>query len=158
MDATEVLKALVGFLFGAASSYLGLYWKVKKDLEAQYDKDLRADRLRAYCALWKLLQPLAKYSRPGPVTPSSLGKLSADLRRWYFETGGIFLSKRTRDEYFALQDELSAKAADARAHPDLELTDPDVGIIQKQGSRLRTATTVDVGSRREPLIGDEELA
>jgi hypothetical protein len=151
METANLLNALLGFLLGAAGSYLGLYWKVKKELEAQYDKELRAERLKAYAALWKLLQPIAKYSRPGPVTASSLQKLSADLQQWYFEIGGLFMSERTRDAYFALQDELTTPAE----HLDRELSHAEFENIRETGSRLRTATTVDVGSRKEPLIGDE---
>jgi hypothetical protein len=158
METADVLKALLGFLLGAVSSYLGLYWKVKKELEAQYDKDLRAERLKVYAALWKLLQPLAKYSRSGPVTASSLQKLSGDLRQWYFEVGGLFMSDKTRDAYFALQDELTNKFATYQEHLDRELSDTDFEDIRTKGSRLRTATTVDVGSRRKPLIRDEASA
>lgn len=158
METADVLKALLGFLVGAASSYLGLYWKVKKELEAQYDKELRAERLKAYAALWKLLQPIAKYSRPDPVTASSLQELSVYLQRWYFETGGLFMSERTRDAYFALQDELLEKTTTAREHLDQELSNADFETIRTTGSRLRTATTVDVGSRKEPLIGDKASA
>ena len=158
MEINDVLKALLGFLLGGVSAYLGLYWKVKKELEAQYDKELRSDRLKAYLALWKLLQPLAKYSRPGPVTPDTLKKLSADLRQWYFEVGGLFLSSRTRDAYFSLQDELVAKVASNEGHSDRDLPDADFEELRKKGSRLRTATTVDVGSRKEPMISDKESA
>jgi hypothetical protein len=158
MDWGDLGKAIVGFLLGLASAYIGLYWKVKKDLEAQYDKDLRSERLKAYVALWKLLQPLAKYARSEPVTPKSLKKLSGDLRQWYFEVGGLFLSAQTRDAYFSLQDELKTKSTADAGQLDRELTDRDFEELRKRGSSLRTATTVDVGSRKKPLIGDEASA
>jgi hypothetical protein len=158
MKTPDVLQALLAFFLGAVSSYLGLYWKVKKELEAQYDKDLRAERLRVYATLWKLLEPLAKYSRSGPLSAASLQKLSVDLRQWYFGVGGLFMSERTRSTYFALQDELTQRMAIPREHLDHELSDQDFESIREKGSRLRTATTVDVGSRKEPLIHDEASA
>src|SRR5262245_64313805 len=107
MDWGEFGKTVVGFVLGLASAYIGLYWKVRKDLEAEYDKDLRAKRRDAYAALWKLLQPLAKYSPPPPTTAEPLKQLSAELRQWYFEVGGLYMSGKTRDAYFALQEELT---------------------------------------------------
>jgi hypothetical protein len=142
MDWGDFGKSVVGFLLGLASAYIGLYWKVRKDLEAEYDKDLRAKRRDAYAALWKLLQPLAKYSPPAPLTPESLKQLSAALRQWYFEVGGLYMTATTRDAYFKLQDELTAQDANAER-------------AQKKGSDLRTATTRDVGSRRDPLTGED---
>lgn len=158
METADVLKALLGLVVGAIGSYVGLYWKIKKELEAQYDKDLRMERVKAYTALWKVLQALAKYSRPEPVTASSLMKLSAALRQWYFEVGGIFMSTRTRDAYFALQDEIQRHLLRYQQHVDQSLEDNDFEAIRRAGSRLRTATTVDVGSRKEPLMIDEASA
>jgi len=158
MENADLLKAIIGFLLGALSSYVGLYWKVKKELQAQYDKELRAERLKVYAALWKQLQPRAKYSRPDRVTASSLKKMSVDLRQWYFEVGGLFMSERTRDDYFALQDELVEKISASQDHLDCELSDKDFEALRKKGRRLRTATTIDVGSRNKPLIGDDASA
>jgi hypothetical protein len=136
----DIGKAIPGFLLGLASAYLGLHWKVREELEAEYDKDLRAKRREAYAALWKVLQPLAKYSPPGPLTAESFGLLSVALRQWYFEVGGLYMSSSTRDEYFALQKELTSPSATGER-------------AREAGSRLRTATTRDVGARNEPLIG-----
>jgi hypothetical protein len=145
MDWGDLGKAVVGFALGLASAYVGLYWKVRKELEAEYDKDLRAKRRDAYAALWKLLQPLAIYSPPGPVSPESMKQLSVELRQWYYEVGGLYLSANTRDAFFALQDELTAQGATAEK-------------AREKGSRLRTATTLDVGSRRKPLTGQGKSA
>lgn len=150
MEWADLGKPILGFLLGLASAYIGLHWKIKKDLEAQYDKSLRLRRLKAYAELWKLLQPLARYSPPEPVTPAVLQKLSASLRRWYFEVGGLFMSKGTRDAYFALQDEL----LEPRQPAAEEGRDP-WKVPRDLSSALRTATTLDVGSRQPPLVGPE---
>lgn len=140
MDSADFLKAVLGAVLGAIGGYLLLYMKVREELEAEYDKDLRAKRREVYAALWKLLQPLAKYSPPEPLTLESLQRLSAALRKWYFEVGGLYMSNGTRDAYFALQDELTC------ANPSGEKA-------RELGSLLRTATTRDVGARNEPLAG-----
>jgi hypothetical protein len=145
MNWADLGKAVVGFALGLASAYIGLHWKIRKELEGEYDKDLRGKRRDAYAALWKILQPLAKYSPPAPVTPELLKQLSADLRQWYFEVGGLYMSANARDAYFALQDEL-------------QLASPSAENAIRAGSRLRTATTRDVGSRNEPLTGQRQSA
>ncbi len=155
METPDVMKAVLGFLLGAASTYLGMYWKIRKELEAQYDKELRTDRQKTYGALWKLLQPLAKYSRPGPVTAKSLKQLAVDLRSWYFEVGGLYMSTKTRDAYFSLQDEIAGKLVSYADRVDTEISTNDFDALRKRGSQLRTATTIDIGSRKQPLIDDE---
>jgi hypothetical protein len=158
MPGGDLIGVIVGAVVGSVGSYLGLYWKIRKELEAEYDKDLREERLTAYKALWALTQPLAKYARPEPITPGRLRKLSDDLRQWYFETGGIFLSESTRDEYFALQEELKARIAAHGADLSKSLTENDYATARKKGSRLRTAITIDVGTRRKPMIQEGDAA
>ena len=49
---------------------------------------------------------------------------------------------------------LVARAAAHEGHSDHNLPDADFEELRKKGSRLRTPTTVDVGSREEPLISE----
>jgi hypothetical protein len=139
MEWDGVFKAIVVFFAGQVSAAFAVYWQVRRTLEADYDKDLRAVRRHAYAELWKLLQPLAKYSPPEPLTPESLKQRSVELRKWYFEVGGLYMSAGTRAAYFALQDELTSPTATEEK-------------AKEAGSRLRTETTRDVGSRNEPLM------
>jgi hypothetical protein len=128
-------------------------WKSRKDLESQYDIDLRKRRIGAYKKLWELLEPLSKYSPPGPVTLSVLRELSADLRHWYFTAGGIFLSEKTREPYFNLQQGLEAAIA---CHPKKnadEVPDETLKVLKALGSRLRTSCTDDVATRVRPRLG-----
>ncbi|MDQ1470121.1 MAG: hypothetical protein QOJ99_1601 [Bryobacterales bacterium] len=78
--------------------------KVQDDLTIEYDKDLRARRIMCYEKLLSLMLPLAKYPEPDPLSHSRLRLLAINLRRWYFEGGGLYMSERTRDTYFDLQD------------------------------------------------------
>ncbi|MCY7283750.1 MAG: hypothetical protein LH679_09965 [Cyanobacteria bacterium CAN_BIN43] len=77
MDSTIVIAIITG-LFGIVSgvtlAYLGAVLKFQKDLEAEYDKDLRNRRIEVYKELWKPLQLLARYDRPEPLTPQNLEK------------------------------------------------------------------------------------
>jgi hypothetical protein len=78
--------------------------KVGQDLLIEYDKDLRERRITCYEKLLNLMLPLAKYPEPEPFTYSKLSLLSTNLRRWYFDGGGLYMSEKTRDKYFDLQD------------------------------------------------------
>jgi hypothetical protein len=153
MSDADLLKALLAFALGIVSTYIGLYWKIRKELGAQYDKDLRADRLKCYATLWKHTEVLANYSPPGPVNYRAIAKLSADLRGWYFGEGGIFLSETAREAYFALQKALTALPATG-AGEYAEPSEANVKTLRAVASTLRTALTADVGSRSKPLLPD----
>jgi hypothetical protein len=104
-----ILSAGVGALAGVLTTS----WKSRKDLELEYDIDLRKRRIDAYAQLWKLLEPLADYFEPGPVTHGAARNLGAALRGWYFRVGGLVLSSSTRPVYFNLQQALEGATGGA---------------------------------------------
>jgi hypothetical protein len=101
--------------------------------------------------LWVTLQPFALYARTWPVTNRTVQELAVSLRQWYFETGGMFLTDRSRDAYFAVQ---KALAQYLSIHPYREEAreedlDPSAfESIRTLGSALRTALVLDLGTRR----------
>ena len=159
MDTADVLKAILGIVTGAIGTYLGLYWKIKKELVAQYDRDLRAERVKHYNDLWEATELLAKYSPPEPITRLALEQLSKSLREWYFRGGGMFLSDRARDNYFLLQDSIvEALTRTVAKEPDAFPLPEDVKAIRRHSSRLRTVITMDLGTRKKPLLEDSHEA
>jgi hypothetical protein len=153
----DLTKAIVSFALGAVGTYIALVSKVRKDLEAAYDKDLRTARLAAYKDLWGLLEPLAKYEPLGPVSGAVLKELSQKLRHWYFTQGGIYLTDDTRDAYFGLQDALTSVVAECTSLTK-ELAASEFEAIRKKGSWVRTWMTRDVGTRKRPMLDSERLA
>lgn len=153
MDSADLFKAIVGLMTGALGTYFGLYWKIREELVSKYDQDLRTERVKQYALLWQATEPLAKYAPPGPVTVASLRELATVLRKWYFSGGGMFLSDRARDAYFALQDAIAAtpRLADAQATDGDVLPDREAAI-RRASSQLRTVLTADVGSRKRPVL------
>ena len=143
----KTIAAIGGAIAGIAGTYLSAILKFRKDLAFKYDTDLREKRIPEYRELWKLLQPLAQYARPGPFTFEVAQQLTQNLRRWYFEGGGIFLSDRSRDAYFALQESLKEVSKEDSAR---SLEPEPFETIRKRSSDLRTALTRDVGTRKEP--------
>ena len=109
--------------------------------------------------------------------------LAQRLRKWYFETGGLHLSQETRQAYFSLLDglEVVARRTDSKRGPEEDnqvstrrlrglrgrknkVLDPpiprqDDEFLRVLGSRLRTALTRDVGTRRTFMFrGDTDRA
>jgi hypothetical protein len=81
-----------------------------------------------------------------------LADLTANLRHWYFAVGGIYLSGDARDAYFAVRREI-ARLLDASSEGAKELAPGDSKSLRDIGSQLRTAMTMDVDTRRKPLLG-----
>ena len=151
MDEKTII-GLAGALFGAVTTYMVAVLKLRRGLEYKYDTDLRDKRIPQYLALWKLLEDLAKYARPKQLTFDDLYKLTASLRQWYFEQGGLFLSEKSRDRYFALQDAIE-KVLDIKGQPGAAMVDDGTyECLRKSCSDLRTALTRDVGTRKAPKL------
>jgi hypothetical protein len=134
-------------LVAVATAVLGVitgYFTARRTLQAEFDTSLRDLRLAAYKTLWRELGGLAKYDRPESLTKDDAQAMLTSLRVWYFETGGFYLSHRTRQDYFALLDGLERVSAAEKKR----LADDDDEFLRVLGSRLRTGLTADVGTRR----------
>jgi hypothetical protein len=147
---------VVAVVSGAASAiiagvltYVTAVLKIRRDLAAQYDADLRRDRIGVYKELWKSLQPLARYAPERSLTCADAHALAGQLRSWYFEQGGLYLSEASREAYFGLQDALKD------IHPsDKPLSKEEVAMLRERGSTLRTHLTKDVGTRAQPILNE----
>ncbi|HEX8129170.1 MAG TPA: hypothetical protein VF527_08725 [Pyrinomonadaceae bacterium] len=151
-----VLTAVVGFFV----AYMTTLLKFRKDLEAKYDESLRDQRIEVYKELWKLLQPLARYAPPELVTRRRVEQLAIELRRWYFEVGGLFCTDQTRDAYFALQKGIEKAVEETKNEKAETELEPDCAKeLRGIGSNLRTSMARDVGTRvKSPLTGDNAPA
>jgi hypothetical protein len=150
---TTLSVSLVTALVGAVLASIGTYLAARRDLQLKFDDSLRDLRITRYEELWKTLRPLAKYGRSTALSHKQTSDLIAALSTWYFDTGGLVLSSDAREDYFALQDGLEL----ALARPERELTADEDEFLRVLGSRLRTAMTRDVGTRRTFVFrGDPE--
>jgi hypothetical protein len=145
------LELLIPALIGLATGVAATAYKSRKDLEAQYDIKLRAERIEAYKHLWQELDRLAYYAPEKPLTYGVAHELSTGLRTWYFDVGGLLLSESTREPYFDLQRALKA-VEDACAGRETVLPGPTGDALKQLGSRLRTSTTDDVATRVGPRL------
>jgi hypothetical protein len=149
MIPEQMQIALATALLSALTTYLALVTKIRRDLEAQYDKDLRERRLKAYPALWALSEPLARFSPAREFCPDDARTLSQEMRKWYFREG-LVMSMAAREAYFRLQGKLTAKTVAAAIPP---LAFEVIEDLKKASSEMHNALCGDVGSRRPPMIG-----
>lgn len=119
-----------------------------KDLQAEADSDLRKQRLQAYEDLWKLLPVLARYDRPKPLNAATLQELTAAMRDWYFDKGGLFLTEESRPAYFKLKDAIAEALESLKDQPEKVLEDPQVGTLVESASDLRTRLANELGTRK----------
>jgi hypothetical protein len=99
------IGGLVVLALGAVLLKLAIeFAKLRTELQHGLTRDLLNKRFDAYAALWTRLGPLAIYT-DDLLTPQKARELSEGLTEWYFSpVGGMFLTTRARDFYFALQD------------------------------------------------------
>ena len=91
---------------GALEAIKTLRWPAELGRELQKGRGLERQELRfkSYAALWKQLRPLAIYDT-APIARTGARDLSSKLSDWYFsDSGGLLLTRQSRDFYFALQD------------------------------------------------------
>ena len=151
------LSLMTGLISGAITAvitYFATLSKARLDLTLVYDKELRENRLEAYKELWKRLKPLARYSPETPLTHQIVKETSESMRDWYFDVGGIFLSRESREHYFALKQEMQ----NVIDHPELQkekdrpLDAKWIKRLHNQGKILRETLSNDIGTRRQPFV------
>lgn len=152
-SVTTVGISIITAVVTAILAVSGTYLTTRRDLQAKFDESLRDLRIGAYKELWERLGTLAKYGRPETLSVSQAQTLRDSLRTWYFYTGGLVLSSSTRQDYFTMLDGLELVVG---RHENI-ISDQDDEFLRVLGSRLRTAMTRDVGTRRTFIFrGDPE--
>jgi hypothetical protein len=149
-----LITGIFGIVAGALVAYVGAVVKFRKDLEAEYDKDLRSKRLESYKNLWKHLQLVARYDRPKPLNIQTITELTNSMRQWYFEEGGLYLSEAARETYFDLKKAIHKIMESNKYQTDELLDKNDHTDILEKASLLRASLTKDVGTRKSSPIAD----
>jgi hypothetical protein len=147
-------------IIGVVAGFLGkilldrLTQANKRDIDV--DLDMRKRRLDVYAELWTATALLPKWPRNENLTFEQLQELQTTLKNWYFNKGGIYLSRSTFDHaYTPLQDKLTDIAKFGLKGPvplaqSLATDQRDAyEEVSSACSNLRTSLTRDVQSRRE---------
>jgi len=151
---TDVFTVIVSALIGAIVSYVGATLKNFIDARAKVDASLRETRIPVYKELWKKTELLPKWSRSEDITYERLDQFSSELRDWYFNQGGVFLSERARAAYGNLQDTIhfvlpkKEKIVLPKKEKKHNLSIEDYEQVRQMCSKLRTELTNDLLSRR----------
>lgn len=90
-----ILVAAVGALIGAAINS-----------RAKIDEGLREQRLQVYPQLWAHTSIVSTWPRTG-ATWCQLNCVHEKLRQWYYGSGGLFMSERSREFYGYVQELVS---------------------------------------------------
>jgi len=146
-----LISTVISSVISSVITYFLTRSRIRLDLEAEYDKDLRSKRLDAYKELWVLLKPLNKYSLSvthEAITHEIIQDILGNMVEWYFEKGGIYLSKRSRRPYFRFKDTMKQITENKVAKIDKQLLDH----LFKEGTLLRTSLANDIGTRKGSFI------
>jgi hypothetical protein len=105
-----IIPILIPLLVAIASgflSYFGAIQRIRKDLEAEFDRELRAKRIKAYSTLWMHLKLLThtQIMDLHDVRKEGLLCLYRNLHDWYFESG-MFLSTHSRKQFDKLKENM----------------------------------------------------
>jgi len=117
-------------------------------LATAVDTDLRQRRIDVYADLWKKTGALPRWPRNFELTYQDLLDLTADLRSWFFDTGGMFLSAKAREAYGDVQESLTSVLRDNK-DGQIKVGESDYDAILARCSALRAELTHDLLSRRE---------
>jgi hypothetical protein len=150
-------SVLIGGISGAVSAvitYLSTRSKIRLELSAEYDKELRTSRLDAYKKLWEILEPLARYGSTEPLSYEVLQLLSAQTRSWYFKSGGIYLTRASRRPYFEWKKVMQPVLDDVqhRNNPKAGLPAAITSPILSAASLLRTSLSDDIRTKERSLL------
>lgn len=142
---------IISSLVGASVSYLGAVIKNTLDTKSKINESLLEKRTESYKILWDKTRLLPSWPRDATVTYEKLIKLSEDLRDWYFDGGGIYLSRNSQKLYAFLQmiiTEIVKENKEGVIASNEDDKDNEYDKIRKACSTLRTSMTDDLLSRR----------
>jgi len=117
-------------------------------LATAVDTDLRQRRINVYVELWKKTGVLPRWPRNSELRYQDLHDLTAGLRSWFFDDGGIYLSASAREAYGQIQESLTSVLKGNR-DGWVKVADPDYDTVLEKCSALRAELTHDLLSRRE---------
>lgn len=153
----KILFAIVSAVISLVSSvvtFLVTRSKSRLDMTIEYDKALHEKRLELYKQLWPKTEPLGKYASPDSFTYKSVTAVSSDMHDWYFNEGGLFLSRKSRTPYFLLKNAIQKVIDDKQLaiKPDQQIPDAARQAIIDAAGRLRTSLADDVRARNAPWL------
>jgi hypothetical protein len=150
----DAIEKIIIVFFTAVVTYFSTRSKLRTELTAKYDKELRDRRLKLYEELWPKTEPLGMYASSESFTYKTIAAVSSDLHDWYFKEGGLFLSNKSRTPYFSLKDAIQRVIEDGQPanKPDQPIPDEARQAIVSAAHRLRASLADDIRTRIAPWL------
>jgi hypothetical protein len=149
--ASAMLSAGIGGLAGGVVAVIVAAIQTALTLRAKIDESLRDARIEAYKPLWELTKRIPQWPRATDVTYDKLYNLSENLRDWYFDTGGLYLSRKAQKAYGYVQKEITNVVGQEKSSED-HIADGEYDAIRDRCSALRTELTKDLLSRKRAFL------
>lgn len=144
---SEIATLALSGVVGAVTGFLAAFLKSALEERVKVDAELRGVRTPLYQEIWRRMALVPRWPRNDTLTYAELRAFSEWLRDWYFDGGGLYLSRESRERYGDLQDALQEVA-----EKDGQVTSGDRNAdyerVQRACSALRGAMTDDLLSRR----------
>jgi hypothetical protein len=159
MDASITTAVIAGIaaIVGGASVALVQGFVASRGKE---NEELRNWRLKVYPAVWRLTSTVPRWPQADP-THHDLWDLHLAFRKWYYESGGLYLSENARARYGEMQELLDAYL-DGRDRDDETpfphrafgpaKADSPYNALMDTCSAFRTALTEDLSTRRTKSV------
>ncbi len=112
---------------------------------------LRTLRLHVYPSVWRRTSVLSRWPHTN-VSYAGLERLHLDLRTWYYNVGGLYLSENARARYGDLQELLAAHLRSVQGQPAAAISPATYADLSQVASVFRSALTEDLDSRRQRSI------
>jgi hypothetical protein len=144
MEGT-LYKEMIALVFGGILGALLKYWW---DYRGMVHKELWGKRYEEYKKMFVLAGNFPLYPRKASITYQKLSGISEEMRDWFFNHGGLLLSKKTRNKYFKVQKENQVTLiANETKDKNTEISDAEYDTVRILFSQFRRAMTDDLMSR-----------
>jgi hypothetical protein len=143
----ELVAALIGLLVGAAGAWVRAVLAIREKV----NEELRGRRIDAYPAVYRLTAALSLWP-PARMSYEELFQLTLELRQWYFTTGGLYLSARSRERYGEMKQLICAYLDELAEEEERSAHDVPLGVYDDltiTTRAFRNSLTEDLETRRQ---------
>ncbi len=142
----ELIKQLLALVFGGILGVLFKYWY---DYKGMVQRELWVRRYDSYKKMFLIAGAFPLYPNKPDMHLADLLNQSEKMRDWFFSEGGLLLSSKTRNKYFAVQRMIQQVLLSKRlGSTDTKIIEAEYDAIRESMSRFRRAMTDDLMSRQ----------
>jgi hypothetical protein len=137
------METITTILTSAATGAIAAYVTTLFESRRKIDDSVRDARLKTYPQLWNETGLVPRWPK-AEVTYDELHSLSMRFQEWYYNSGGMYLSRQARQAYGTLQELITRLCAPPKKE---RLTDPHYDEVRDAASVLRNELTNDLMTR-----------